>query len=320
MLVNGSHKSSTLLNKLKLNRRNFIQNSIGLIGFSVLPNALIKTPTSEKESLKLIRQLKEYGEDELNLQLKRKFYKKWLKKEQQLTYLYISRPDSILLPPKSSSFTFFGTDTLGAKEKAKELSDEGFDTLIYRTSGTSATLLTHHLLNYPPEAIMFIVLHEMSHVHREELKLKIPYPAEESFGEFLGNYASFEFANRYRPEFLPAIVKQREIQEKIYILLKETEIQLQGIDLQAKAQRYKEVQKAMNELLKNANAFQKDRYNYDINHAYILRNRFYYKWYPDFKKIYLSCNSIPEMVNLYTNLPKSEAETSTKLKLLTKNK
>ncbi|MEX1188343.1 MAG: aminopeptidase [Bacteroidia bacterium] len=302
-----------------MNRRIFFRNSIGFLSLAALPNNLFSPPENEKNSLKLIRELRQFGEGELGLNLNRKFYKRWLKQEQQLTYLYVSRADSILLPQDTPSFRYFGTDTASAAIKAKEVTDEGFDTMLYKTSGTSATLLTHHLLNYPPEAIMFIVMHEMSHVHRQRMKIKIPYQAEESFGEFLGNYATIEFAKKYHPEFIPALLKQSQIQENIYTLLSEAEIQLQGLDNEIKLKRYKEVQKALNKLLEQANPFQKDRYQYPVNHAYILRNRFYYNWYPNFKKLYLSGNSMEEMINIYSNLPESESEASTYLKLKVKN-
>jgi hypothetical protein len=280
------------------------------MGFALTTDAF-SLPSPEKENLALIRQLEDFAESELGLNLKRKFYKRWQKQEQQLTYVYVSRPDSILLPPEKNPFKFFGTDTLGANELAKKYSTEGLDAMVYNTSGTSATLLTHHLLNYPKEAIIFIVLHEMAHVHREKLKLKIPYPAEESYGEFLGNYASLNFVEKYHPKLVPAVLKQKSIQEKIYKLLSEAETQTQGISTNAKQERYYEINKALQSILQNANIFQKERYNYPVNHAYILRNRFYYKWYFQFEAIHKSGKSFSEMSNFYSNLPESEGDTNT---------
>lgn len=294
-----------------MNRRVFIRNSIGLAALACRPDVFL---FSESDHLKMIRELEEFAEHELGLRLKRKFYRKWLPVEQQLTYVYVSRPDSILLPPGKANFNYFGTDTLKAKEFAQSENEHGFDTMIYHTSGTSATKLTHHLLNYPPEAVMFIVLHEMAHVNREKRKLKIPYPAEESFGDFLGNYASEAFAKKYYPQHIDRIIKQRKIQEEIYFLLKKAEKQTQGISAELKNKRYSEVNSAMQELIKDANEFQKDRYNYPVNHAYILRNRYYYKWHDEFSKIYKKGNSLPEMVKLYNSLPEQEKDVSLLLK------
>jgi hypothetical protein len=278
-------------------------------------------PIIEKENLALIRQLEDFAENELGLSLKRKFYKKWQKIEQQLTYVYVSRPDSILLPPGKNAFKFFGTDTLSANKLASESTKEGYDAMVYNTSGTSATLLTHHLLNYPKEAIIFIVLHEMAHVHREKLKLKIPYPAEESFGEFLGNYAGLKFVEKYHPHLVNDVLKQKNTQEKLYTLLAEAESQTQGISKESKELRYLEINKALQSILQNANVFQKERYNYLVNHAYILRNRYYYKWYFQFDALYNSGKSFPEMTHLYSTLPENTGEADTFLKLeIKKNK
>lgn len=299
-----------------MKRREFIRNSIGLACLPLVPSAVSFFNYSEKENLKFIKEIKEFGEKQLGLHLHRKFYKKWLKEESQLTYLYVSRKDSIILPEGESKFRYFGTDTSSALEKSLELSQEGYDTMIYRTSGTSATRLTHHLLEYPREAILFIVLHEMAHVHRANEKLKIPYPAEESFGEFLGNHAAEAFAKDKYPELIPAIQKQRRKQESIYKLLIEAEKQTQGINLIERDKRYEEIQKSMNSILKDANSFQNERYNYPINHAYILRNRYYYKWYNPFKTIYENGKALKEMTEIYSTLPENQASTDLKLKQL----
>jgi hypothetical protein len=303
-----------LSNQIKLKRRKFIQNSIGLFGLTILPDAF-SLPSLEKENLKLIRELEDFADNELGLNLKRKFYRKWQKKEQQLTYVYTSRPDSIILPKDSGPFKYFGTDTLAARIHAIKSEEEGLDAMVYNTSGTSATLLTHHLLNYPKEAIIFIVLHEMAHVHRDKSALKIPYPAEESFGEFLGNHASLKFGEKYYPELIPAIKKQRRIQEKIYQLLAEAETQVQGISKAEKDTRYQAISAALKVILLEANVFQKERYNYPVNNAYILRNKFYYQWYEKFKDIYLSGKSLKEMTLFYSSLPENASETNTFLKL-----
>jgi hypothetical protein len=283
------------------------------MGFTLFADAF-SLPKTEKENLALIRQLEDFAENELGLNLKRKFYKKWQKQDQQLTYVYVSRPDSILLPPNKSPFKYFGLDTAGAKKLASEYTDEGDDAMVYNTSGTSATLLTHHLLNYPQEAIIFIVLHEMAHVHREKLKLKIPYPAEESYGEFLGNYGGLKFTEKYHPHLVEAVLKQKLTQEKIYKLLFEAEAQTQGVNAEIKQKRYSEINSACQSILNNANVFQKERYNYTVNHAYILRNRYYYKWYFQFEKIFKSGKSLTEMTELYSNLPENDGEADTFLK------
>jgi len=67
--------------------------------------------------------------------------------------------------------------------------------------------------------------------------------------------------------------------------------------------------------LLEANVFQKERYNYPINNAYILRNRYYYQWYEKFKDIYLSGKSLEEMTLFYSSLPEKTSDTDTFLKM-----
>jgi hypothetical protein len=253
----------------------------------------------EKQNLQLIRELERFGKLELGLDLNRHFYKKWQKKEQQNTYLYLSRADSILLPKDTPAFQFFGTDTSGARLKADACRLEGLDVMIYKTSGTSAVLLTHQLLNYPSEAIVFIVLHEMAHIHRTEKKLKVSYACEESFGDFLGNVAGEIFVRKYHPEWLAACVRQRKIHETLYDLFRKIEHGAQGISLEKKKAIYTQAQLQLDFLLKSANTFQHDRFAYPINHAYILRNRYYYRWYNSFLLDSQSEKSLREMVDFY---------------------
>lgn len=290
-----------------MNRRNFLKNSLGLTGLFLLPDAVLLSD-QEKAALKLIREAEAFAIKHWGVRLKRKFYKKWLKQEAQLTYVYASRKDSILLGRDEPSFRFFGVDTVKAKVKAQELEAVGYDTMIYKTSGTSATLLTHHLLNYPQEAILYIVFHEMAHVHRDVSQTKVPYPAEESLGEFLGNYGSMNFVKQNHPELLPAVLKQKNIQEQLYQLLSSTEREIQGIDASLKAVKYAQVQTKLNDLLKEGNVFQQERYSYPANHAYILRNRYYYLWYEEFKQIHESGLEIADIIKLYDQIPENQAE------------
>ncbi len=253
----------------------------------------------EQQSLQLIRELEHFGKRELGLKLNRHFYRKWQTPEQQNTYLYLSRADSILLPPNSPAFHYFGTDTTGARLKADSCSIAGIDVMLYHTSGTSAVRLTHQLLNYPSEAIVFIVLHEMAHIHREAKKLKITYATEESFGDFLGNVAGEVFVRKYHPEWLTACIRQRKIHETLYDLFRKVEQGAQGKPPATKKAIYAQAQVQLDFLLQSANAFQLDRFGYPMNHAYILRNRYYYRWYNAFLTASQSEKSLREIVSMY---------------------
>ena len=262
----------------------------------------------EKISLKLIREIEHFGRRELKLKLHHHFYTQWQFVEQPNNYLYVSRTDSILLPPNTDAFQFFGTDTLAAKLAADSMTNAGWDAMIYRTSGNSAVRLTHQLLNYPQEAIIFIVLHEMAHVHSNQMKLKIPYSSEESFGDFLGNIAGEYFVRKYHPELIADFIKQKETHESLYKLFKNMEINAQGVSSSEKVSIYDSAQKQLNSIIVSANKFQHDRFAYPMNHAYILRNRYYYTWYFEYKCLNSKLNNLREMTTLYSHIPNNEIE------------
>jgi hypothetical protein len=269
----------------------------------------------EINSLKLIREIEHFGRRELKLKLHHHFYTQWQEVEQQNTYLYVSRADSILLPPHTDAFQFFGTNTITAKLAADSITNAGFDAMIYRTSGNSAVRLTHQLLNYPQEAIIFIVLHEMAHVHSNQKKLKIPYSAEESFGDFLGNIAGEYFVRKYHPELIASFTKQKETHESLYKLFKNMERNAQGISTSEKASIYSSAQTQLNSILVSANKFQHDRFSYTMNHAYILRNRYYYTWYFEFKCLNSKINNWREVTYFYSHTPNNEIELRELIKL-----
>ncbi|HOY48270.1 MAG TPA: hypothetical protein PL185_08565 [Flavobacteriales bacterium] len=261
---------------------------------------------NERNNLQLIRELEHFGRHTIKLKLHNHFYKKWQKQEQKNTYLYVSRPDSILLPNGFRPFEFFGTDTAGARLKADSCSKVGYDAMIYHTSGTSAVLLTRYLLNYPPEAVVFVVLHEMAHVYRNSARLKIPYAAEESFGDFLGNNAGEYFIRKYHPEWLESFLIQKSVHESIYKLLATTEAKVQGIPLEQKNQIYSQTNSDLKEILFRGNQFIIDRFSYPVNHAYLLRNRYYYRWYWQFISEYSHVNSWKEIRKYYQSFPLHE--------------
>jgi hypothetical protein len=292
-----------------------IFNFVFIILFLTQTHSYSQNKTQKKEltpyeinSLKLIREIEHFGRRELKLKLHHHFYTQWQIVEQQNTYLYVSRADSILLPSGANAFQFFGTDTLATKLAADSMIIAGLDAMIYKTSGNSAVRLTHQLLNYPQEAIIFIVLHEMAHVHCNQMKLKIPYSTEESFGDFLGNIAGELFVRKNHPELIESFTKQKETHESLYKLFENMESNTQGVSKSEKVSIYSAAQKQLNSIILSANKFQHDRFEYPMNHAYILRNRYYYTWYFEFKCLNSKLNNLREMTTFYSHIPNNEIE------------
>ena len=82
----------------------------------------------------------------------------------------------------------------------------------------------------------------------------------------------------------------------------------QGISSSEKVSIYSSAQTQLNSILVSANKFQHDRFSYTMNHAYILRNRYYYIWYFEFKCLNSKINNLREMTTFYSHFPNNDIE------------
>lgn len=259
--------------------------------------------TDRESKLKMIRAIEQYGQKELGLKLKPGFYETWEKPDTMTCYLYISRKDSIVAPQGMGSYQFFGTHYQAADSARKKWDSLGFETLLYYTSGNSATKLSGRFLSYPPHAIAFICFHELFHRHKAAKASKLPYSFEEATCDWLGNTASESFLFQYaqqNPAFLPYVDSarfQREINMYTFRLLN-----LAAWDSSSR----KAVSDSLNLLKTNYNLFQQDRLLYPLNNALLLRTGFYSRNLFLIQELYESLRSIPKVIQLMTRLPGNE--------------
>lgn len=221
-----------------------------------------------------VRQYKKYIIAQLGLNVGKGFYSEFEKDTGFYYYVYASKANAIALPDTmKGSFFYMGRSAAEAIVKAKVWAVAGYDTLVYRTAGTSAAMLNSKLLGYCRHNILFIMLHEAVHVHLKRSQIKIPYAFEESLGDLLGNYgAMFSGLVDYEKSRAMTVLN-----EQIYRFL----IQCSTGEISGEARQHH-----LNELMKHADSFRIDRFQYAVNNAYLLRNQFYTQRYFLLKHIF----------------------------------
>ncbi|WP_405207163.1 hypothetical protein [Aquimarina sp. LLG6339-5] len=175
------------------------------------------------------------------------------------------------------------------------------NSLLYETYGTSGTQLSKHLLSYSDESIAFIAFHEATHQHIRS-KAKIPYSIVESVCDVVGNYGTlnlFSENKKFSKRKAKKQIQQIEsIAFKINRLINNTELELDNSKLT------KEIEK----LNKKKNKFKIERYDYEINNAYLIRNKSYTQYYFKLKSLFTLIGDLKEFIEFINNLPKNESE------------
>jgi hypothetical protein len=226
------------------------------------------------DKIKFIRKAIDYIRKEEKLKVSPDFYSRYQPGATMLTYLYVSSPDSIV-SGMDSPFSFFGTNTQKALQEQKHYDSLGQHTLIYHTAGNSDAKINHRLLEYPKAAIAFILFHEAIHQHLKNSGISIPYEYEEALCDVNGNYGALLFAKKTKAlkskEEAKFIAMNERICRTIILINK-------GSRTVFRADRNKYQQhcdSALQKLLLTATVFHRDRFNYPVNNAFLLRNSFY---------------------------------------------
>jgi predicted aminopeptidase len=160
-------------------------------------------------------------ENDLKLNIPGRFYKDWSKStDSMFVYLYASYSDRI--EPADTAykdFRYFESETQAIKRE-NELRALGYQTLLYKTAGTSGVLLSSKMLSYPDEAIAFIVFHEAVHNDlRTRKKRTPPYVYEEALCDAVANYACLRFAEKTKMLNKQKVLKQKAAFESLYKML-----------------------------------------------------------------------------------------------------
>lgn len=271
-----------------------------VICFQAYSQSSTDNETSSK--LELIENIKGFCINDLNMELSEHFYSNWAKSEKPNYYLYVSKKDTLMSAlNQQSSFISFGHD-FNKAQKGKDYYDQlDYSTLIYETYGTAATQLSNHLLSYSDESIAFIAFHEATHQHIRN-KAKIPYSIVESVCDVVGNYGTLSLFSEYKKFSKRKANKQIQQIENLAFdinrLINNTEPGL------VKSKLTKEIQK----LNKKKNKFKIERYDYEINNAYLIRNKSYTQYYFKLKNLLTLMGGLKEFIEFINNLPKNESE------------
>lgn len=283
-----------------------------------------KIDYEQSSQLELIDCVKRYCLNELNMEISKSFYSNWAKSEEPNYYLYVSKKDSLISAFKEKlTVKSFGHNIKDAKIEKDEYDQLGFSTHLYQTYGTSATQLSSHLLSYSEESIAFIAFHEATHQHIEK-NGKIPYSIVEAVCDIVGNYGTLNLFSKNKKlseRKAKNQIKQienvsREINRLINILefQKTNDLKLDTSTLTEKVRKFS----------KKKNKFKIERYDYEINCAYLLRNRSYTKYYFKLKNLLILTIDLREFIDFITDLPSDEQECikeiDKKIKTLTKSR
>jgi hypothetical protein len=241
-----------------------------------------------------------------------KFFTEWEKSDLPELYLYISRADKIENVIEQS-YSAFGTNEKLARKAQKKFEKEHCHTMLYKTYGTSATLLTKKLMSYPPETIAFIAFHESFHIHRNKSGKKIPYSFEESTCDLLGNYGLLLFAEKTGMIEKDLVQRQITLHEKIYSCINNFTAKAEASKPEEFGFIYSDCEKQLKVFISEGNKFHCDRYDYKVNNAYFLRYQSYYKNYFLLRELKEKSGGINSLLEKVLSLPEKEVDA---LKLL----
>lgn len=225
-----------------------------------------------RHQLELIGKLRDFARDSMKLHIRDDFYRNWQEPDTMIAYVYVSRRDSVK-SPTGQAFVYCGTNYDCASTTIRQYESQGYATMLYRAAGTSGAMLNKRLLQYTDESIAFIVFHEAMHQHIRESRIQAIYPYEEALCDVVGNLSAVRFFTGVQKA---KAVAHMRLQEQLFATINEC---TQKIDTVKCARRIKQY-------LKHATLFHRDRFDYPVNNAYLLRYTYYAKMYADAKKAY----------------------------------
>ncbi len=268
-----------------------------LLIFCALHLQVLHAQQPFSRQLQLVDTLRNYIDHDLHLLIPNEFYRSWDNRTDSMyLFLYASRADKITPADTAHRHFWYFNNEDSAQAKSKQLMKAGFETLVYKTAGTSGAALTSKLLSYPDEAIAFIVCHEAVHNDLKFREEGIPYRYEEALCDVIANQACLQFARHSGLVDTAAVLKQQRIFENVYYYMNQ---QRSGVE-KATPKQKKKLQRSCNKRLKQltlgANAFQIDRLLYPVNNAYFLRLDAYAVHYFEVKQLYAGTQDMESLI------------------------
>jgi hypothetical protein len=249
----------------------------------------------------LVQNVKNFVGREAGFTLAKTFYTAWSKSEKPTVVVYVSLCDKVRSIDDKVS-RYFGVDEDVAKTTAGLHESAGHHVFIYKTYATSVAELNNQFISYSNEAKCFILFHEFIHHFRRDLRLAVPYEYEEALGDVVGNYGAMEFHKEFGSLDSKRLRSQRLLNEKIYKIINKTSVTIDRKPEEADVLNSK-CQKRIEKLLMDGNSFQKDRFAYHVNNAYLLKNRYYSEKYFLLQRLFQKSGTLSNFLNIFKNCP-----------------
>lgn len=273
---------------------------IGFLFFLIsLPNEIL---AANGDSI-LIAELKSFILKETGFELDKNFFTGWSKSEEPAVVLFVSSSTRVnALGDTESHFIGYGYDEAAAVSKAKGFDSLGRHTFVYKTYGSARAELSKRFLSYSHASISFVVLHEFVHHYTRDRKLALPFVYNEALGEVVGNYGAIEFAKLFGSISTKQAKAQRSRIEDIYEIINKT---TQNINNGAGNVNELNLscQKQIAKILRAEDLFQDDRFGYDVNNAYLFKNRLYAEKYFLLKEVLIKSGSISNLLTIVQGCP-----------------
>ncbi len=255
-----------------------------------------------------IQQVKEYVFRQIGVRLTGDFYTDWSKEEKPFLYVYVSLPDKIECPTEQTNpYIYCGTDTIRASDTEKHFREQGYHFFCYKTFANSATLLNKRLMLYRNETKSFIVFHELVHNYLQQQKIKIPYEFNEALSDVIGNYGTLKYSIDSGKTNREIAKQQLKTNEKLYSCMNRCIAKINSHP--GKTHELNErCQRKIQRTLKKSDAFQKDRFDYEVNNAYLLKNEYYCKNYFLLKKVFLKQGTIKDFLEIIRKMPEKKLD------------
>ena len=262
---------------------------ISLLVIGIFFSLSLNTVNAQSDSATISKRLHHIKEsasiiiDSLKLQTIKEYFTTIDPDDSEYVYLYVSSKDSVsrISPGR---FYFYDTDPQRGRQKADSFSRIGYDIMLYLTAGTSGAMIHKHLFTFDDISNSFIMLHEAMHIHIGRAGFRhITYDYEESIGDVVGN--------AYLTKLFP---KSEHRACKRFIRCNERVYKKINKCLAGKLSK-ESCQKKIYRITNNiGSSFQKERYQYTVNNAYLLRFQDYTLHYFELKKKFKKFKTLQE--------------------------
>lgn len=218
-------------------------------------------------------------------------------------YVYLSEKNEVK-SVTGQAFRSFWTDSAAAFKYADSLKT-AYDVLVYRTAGTAAAQFSYRMFMYEPASVVFIMLHEAVHRHKTAVNSKLPYVYEEALCDVMANYYLQQLAAGTADSNW--VKKYTGRLETIYGIINQT-----TTGLLTRQQGYE----AILAITSKSDLFLRDRYEYEINNAYLMRYSTYCRYYFLLKELLIKTGNDAAFLKKVLALKGNEATVHEQLKNL----